>query len=74
MSWSRSEPFKTPWRVDWTNFGESMGYDSKSRIVDTDGRTITQIGNGVSELRSLHEETANIIVNAVNRSHKETAE
>lgn len=66
MNIFNSAPFKRPWRLEWTNFGESMGYDSRSRIVDADGRLITEIGNGVHELRGLHEATALSIIEAIN--------
>jgi hypothetical protein len=39
--------FKKPWKVVYTDFGESMGTDSKSKIVDADGKPIVVIGTGV---------------------------
>jgi hypothetical protein len=59
--------YPTPWRVEWTQFGESMGYDSRSRIVDARGHIITTIGRGDHGCISSDEETASMIVAAVNQ-------
>lgn len=56
-----------PWRVDWTRFGESMGYDSRSLIRDAKGEVVVQIGTGASADIQDNERTAAMIVDAVNR-------
>lgn len=60
----------TPWRVDWTNFGESMGYDRQSRIVDANGETVLTVRTGGRDVREMivtDELIAHRIVSAVNR-------
>jgi hypothetical protein len=59
--------FQKPWKVVYTDFGESMGYDSRSRIVDADGKPIAVIGTGEHCLIAEHEAVAAEIVCAVNR-------
>lgn len=56
----------TPWKIEWTNFGESMGYNSRSRIVDADGDHVITIGDGSTSQVALAERTAALIVDAVN--------
>lgn len=56
----------TPWTVRWTDFGESMGYDSQSAIYDANGAHIATIGRGDDAGRGLAEFTAQQIVSAVN--------
>lgn len=55
-----------PWMAISTQFGESMGYDSISRVVDANGRHVVTVGNGAAELRALHERIAKAIVDAAN--------
>jgi len=55
-----------PWSLKYTKFGESMGYDSKTVIVDANGHHVATLGSGAAETRSLEEITALEIVNSVN--------
>lgn len=55
-----------PWTIRYTRFGESMGYDSRSVIVDANGHVVTTIGTGSSDQVLLAERTASEIVHAVN--------
>jgi hypothetical protein len=57
---------KKPWRIVYTDFGESMGTDSKSKIVDADGKPVATIGNGDARSIADHEAAAAEIVSAVN--------
>lgn len=56
----------TPWTVEWTRFGDSMGYDSRSRIVDAAGLDVVTIGRGDARGVAAAEMTADRIVRAVN--------
>lgn len=64
----------TPWRVEWTNFGESIGYDSRSRIVDAEGNWVAEIGDGVWDRIAQHEALASLIVSAVNECESQAAQ
>ena len=55
-----------PWRLAWTSFGESKGYDSRSRILDANGLHVVTIGDGSSDRRKLHEQIAAAVVSAAN--------
>lgn len=64
----------TPWRVEWTNFGQSIGYDSRSRIVDAEGNWVAEIGDGVWDRIAQHEALASLIVSAVNERESQAAQ
>jgi hypothetical protein len=64
----------TPWSVKYTNFGESMGYDSRSVIIDANGHVVVTIGNGSGHQVALAERTASQIVQAVNGAIRETTQ
>lgn len=62
----------TPWEIRWTNFGESMGYDSQSAIYDANGREVVTLGRGDSARVEVAQLTAHRIVEAVNGREKST--
>ena len=57
-----------PWRIAYTEFGESMGYDSKTMILDANGLHVITVGSGTNDVirRSLEESIADLIVDAAN--------
>lgn len=55
-----------PWKVEWSRFGESMSHNSRSRIVDANGRDVVTIGYGDARGVVSAEMTAVQIVSAVN--------
>lgn len=64
--------YPKPWRIESTSFGESMGYDSRSRIVDANGKHVITIGTGVWQDRAREENLAFEIVDAVNSLEERT--
>jgi len=64
----------TPWRVEWTNSDQSIGYDRRSRIVDAEGNWVAEIGDGVWDRIAQHEALASLIVSAVNERESQAAQ
>jgi hypothetical protein len=57
-----------PWEARSTNFGESMGYDSRSAIYDANGALVVTLGRGDSRGVFIAEATAERIIRAVNNA------
>lgn len=55
-----------PWEVVDTNFGESIGANSRSRIIDADGGLVAELGTGAQDDVARAEYTAGFIVAAAN--------
>jgi hypothetical protein len=57
---------KLPWRIEWTTYGESMGTNSRSRIVDADGKHVVTVGYGSQKQVHEAERIADLICSKVN--------
>lgn len=56
----------TPWTIQETQFGESMGYDGKSAIFDANGKHLFTTGKGANDQVYEAESIAQKIIDAVN--------